>query len=71
MVTHDIDEAVIMADRILVMAGSPGEIMHDINIDLKDPRERESEGVKDTRKHLMQVFQDSSSSPSSASSADK
>ena len=70
MVTHDIDEAVIMADRILVMAGSPGEIMHDLNIDLKDPRERESKGVKDTRKQVMKVFQDSSSSPSSASSAD-
>jgi NitT/TauT family transport system ATP-binding protein len=70
MVTHDIDEAVIMADRVLVMAGAPGEIKHDINIDLKDPRERESKGVKDARKKLMKVFQDSSSSPSSASSAD-
>lgn len=35
MVTHDIDEAVLMADRSLIMAGSPGKIMHDIRIDRK------------------------------------
>lgn len=60
MVTHDIDEAVLMADRTLVMAGSPGEIMHDLRIDLPDPREREDEAVQDYRKHLMQIFEDAS-----------
>ena len=60
MVTHDIDEAVLMADRALVMAGSPGKIMHDLTIDLPDPRDREDEAVQEYRKQLMQIFEDAS-----------
>jgi len=60
MVTHDIDEAVLMADRALVMAGSPGKIMHDVGIDLPDPRERDNEQVQATRAELMQIFHDAS-----------
>ena len=58
MVTHDIDEAILMADRTLVMAGSPGKIMHDLSIDLPDPRKREDQAVQDKRAHLMQIFHD-------------
>jgi NitT/TauT family transport system ATP-binding protein len=58
MVTHDIDEAVIMADRTLVMAGSPGKMVHDLKVDLPDPRDREDPAVQKLRANLMQVFQD-------------
>ena len=58
MVTHDIDEAVIMADRALVMAGSPGKIMHDVKVDLPDPRDRQNPDVQAMRAQLMQVFHD-------------
>ncbi|GMR08569.1 MAG: ATP-binding cassette domain-containing protein [Gammaproteobacteria bacterium] len=64
MVTHDIDEAVLMADRALVMAGAPGKIVHDLRVDLDDPRERQDPAVQATRKHLMQIFHDASHSPS-------
>lgn len=60
MVTHDIDEAVLMADRTLVMAGSPGKIVHDMRIDLPDPRDREDEAVQEYRRQLMQIFEDAS-----------
>jgi len=56
MVTHDIDEAVLMADRALVMAGSPGKIVYDLSVDLPDPREREDPGVQAMRAHLMSAF---------------
>lgn len=69
MVTHDIDEAVLMADRALIMAGSPGRVMHDISVDLPDPRDREDDEVQRTRTHLMQVFQDAAS-PTAGKSAD-
>jgi ABC-type nitrate/sulfonate/bicarbonate transport system ATPase subunit len=60
MVTHDIDEAVLMADRALVMAGSPGKILHDMEIELDGPRDRENPAVQAYRNRLMNVFEQSS-----------
>ena len=62
MVTHDIDEAVLMADRALVMAGAPGKIIHDLSIDINDPRDRQDPAVQKMRSHLMQVFHDATHS---------
>lgn len=58
MVTHDIDEAVIMADRALVMAGKPGKITNDVKVDLSDPRDRQDPEVQSMRANLMQIFHD-------------
>ena len=58
LVTHDIDEAILMADRALVMAGSPGRIVHDFKVDLPDPRERRDPKVQEMRTRLMGVFHD-------------
>ena len=40
MVTHNIEEAVLMADRIVVMAKDPGRIVTEIAVSLHQPRER-------------------------------
>jgi NitT/TauT family transport system ATP-binding protein len=39
-VTHDIDEAVTLADRVIVMGTEPGSVQSSISIDLTRPRER-------------------------------
>jgi NitT/TauT family transport system ATP-binding protein len=40
MVTHNIEEAVLMCDRILVFSSNPGRIIADIKVDLPQPRHR-------------------------------
>ncbi len=34
LVTHDVDEAIFLSDRVVVMAGGPGRIVEEIDIDL-------------------------------------
>jgi NitT/TauT family transport system ATP-binding protein len=41
MVTHNIEEAVLMADRILVLAPNPGRIRAEVTVPLAHPRARE------------------------------
>lgn len=38
LVTHDVEEALILADRVLVMAGPPGHIVAEVAVDLARPR---------------------------------
>ncbi len=42
MVTHNIEEAVLMCDRILVFSSNPGRIVAEIKVDLPQPRNRQN-----------------------------
>jgi NitT/TauT family transport system ATP-binding protein len=61
LITHDIDEAILMADRIVVIAGPPGQIALQVPVDI--PRPRTSRGVRshesypDLREELWNALQ--------------
>ena len=40
LVTHNIEEAVQMCDRVLVFSTNPGRIVHEIKVDIPQPRDR-------------------------------
>jgi ABC-type nitrate/sulfonate/bicarbonate transport system ATPase subunit len=55
-VTHDIDEAVYLADRIAVMTPSPGRIGQYVNVDMARPRDRNSSRATELRSELTELM---------------
>jgi ABC-type nitrate/sulfonate/bicarbonate transport system ATPase subunit len=56
LITHDIDEALYLADKIFVMSARPGEIIHTIKSELPRPRDRNSEKFFAYRKEIMHLL---------------
>jgi ABC-type nitrate/sulfonate/bicarbonate transport system ATPase subunit len=56
LITHDIDEALYLADKIFVMGPRPGKIIRTIELDLPRPRNRNSESFFTVRKEIMQLL---------------
>lgn len=57
LVTHDIDEAVYLSDRIIILSANPGKVYEEIAIDLPDDRDRSSEQFYLYRKKILQLFE--------------
>lgn len=53
MVTHDIEEALYLGDRVIVMDAHPGRIREDLRIDLPHPRERDSAVLHAYKQRLL------------------
>jgi len=57
MVTHDIEEAVYMADRVIVLSPRPGTNVGEVRIDMPHPRDRISPEFIDLRHRIMDMLE--------------
>ena len=53
MVTHDVDEAIVLADRIMVMRPHPGRVYEEITCDLPRPRDRQSAAFDFVKRRVL------------------
>lgn len=56
MVTHDVDEAIYMGTRVVVMAPRPGRVVENIKIDMEYPRNRNGKKFLQYRTHILEML---------------
>lgn len=56
LVTHDIDEAVYLSDRVVVLSSRPGKIKKIIDIELPRPRQRTAIEFSELRRKIFKEF---------------
>ena len=56
MVTHDIDEAVYLSDRVIILSNRPGRIKEIVPVELSEPRNRNSYEFLEIRRKIFAQF---------------
>jgi sulfonate transport system ATP-binding protein len=53
VVTHDVDESIVLGDRVVVMRPQPGRVFEEIAIDLPRPRDRQSAAYDFAKRRVL------------------
>jgi sulfonate transport system ATP-binding protein len=53
VVTHDVDEAIVLADRVVIMRPRPGQILDEITTSLPRPRDRQSAAFDSAKRRVL------------------
>jgi sulfonate transport system ATP-binding protein len=56
IVTHDVEEALYLADRVIVMEPNPGRIREIIDVNLSRPRDRSDRDLMDLKKSCLSML---------------
>ncbi|MHA1819540.1 MAG: ABC transporter ATP-binding protein [Promethearchaeota archaeon] len=57
-VTHNLDEAIYLSDRVIILSNKPAKIKEIVQIDLPHPRDRTSTQFQKYRKHMFQLLKE-------------